>query len=185
MKFQLKLVNRIFYLLPRIIVYIVFILFLIIFFLVNFAYFEPYLYPLHLLQGKAEIVTNNAIIGPYPEKSELIRLKEKFHITTDISLLTPSLPQEKSLLEEESKWDKELGLKFYNFPMEYFDLKSQNNYKMVIAIIKFIKQHPNEKFYIHCYLGKNRVGLVKKILIKDYHIEHKFSKNHKKLVFQK
>jgi len=164
MKYLLKFLNNLIYLFPRILIWTIFILFLIISFLVYFSYFEPYLYPLHFLKGKAEIINENVIIGPYPEKSELKRLKEKFKITTVISLLNPNLPQEKSLLEKEEKIANELGLKLYNFPLEYLDLNSEHNRKVLSELKNFIKEHPKEKFYIHCYLGRHRVKLIKEFL---------------------
>jgi hypothetical protein len=134
---------------------------MVILFLNYFGYFEPYLYPLHFLKGKAEIVSYNVIIGPYPTKKELERLKNKFSVTTVISLFNPSLPQEKSLIEREDKITRELKLKFYNFPLEYVNLKGEHNRKVLSDLLKFLQKNPNEKYYIHCYLGKHRTEFVK------------------------
>jgi len=155
------LVDNFIYFAPRIIVYTIFVLFLLLSILIYFSYFEPYLYPLHFSKGKVEIVSNNVLIGPYPEKKELQRLKDKFHVTTVISLLNSSLPQEKSLIDRESKVTEILGLKFYNFPLEYIDIHGLHNRKVLSDLIEFIKNNPNEKFYIHDYLGRHRVKLIK------------------------
>jgi len=131
-----------------------------LFYLTNFSYFEPYLFPLHLIKGKAKYIKKNVIIGPYPNKRELKILKEKLRITIVISLLNPNLPPEKSLLNDELKNTKELGLKFYNYPFNYFNLKSEYNLSMIKKIKSLIEKNPQEIFYIHCYFGKHRVKLV-------------------------
>ncbi len=160
----MSVLSKFIYLLPRIILYSIFLIYLFLFFLINFSYFEPYLYPLHLIKGKAKYVKKNIIIGPYPNKRELKILKEKLGITVVISLLNPNLLPEKSLLNEELKNTKELGLKFYNYPLEYFNLNSEYNLSMIQKIKFSIKKNPQEIFYIHCYLGKHRVELVEEYI---------------------
>lgn len=152
------------YLLPRIIAYVIILLFFFIFISINFRYLETYLFPLHLLKGKAKFISKNVIIGPYPEKRDLKKLKEKQGVTVVISLLDPSIPFEKSLLEKEKEITEKLGLKLFNFPLGYFHLRSEKNQQVVEEIIQFIKSYPKEKFYIHCYLGKHRIELVRERL---------------------
>jgi hypothetical protein len=160
----MSILSKLIYLLPRIIVYSIFLIFLFLSFLTYFSYFEPYLYPLHLIKGKAKYVKKNVIIGPNPNKRELKILKEKLGITVVISLLNPNLLPEKSLLNEELKNTKELGLKFFNYPLEYFNLNSEYNLSMVQKLKSLIDKNPQETFYIHCYLGKHRTKLVEKYI---------------------
>lgn len=163
MKYLIKLTKNFIYYLPRIFVFSIFIVFLIFAFFSYFGYFEPYLYPLHLMKGKAEKIKENIIIGPFPESSDLKKLKEKFKVTAIISLLDPELPYENSLIEVESKRVKKLGLKFYNFPMTSSNLNSEKNSKSLKKIVELIKTNPNEVYYIHCYKGKHRVTLIKEL----------------------
>lgn len=133
-------------------------------FLTFFDFFEPYLYPLHMAQGKARSVTPQCVVGPYPREAELIRLKTKLGIVHIVSLLDETLPQEKALLMKEEKLCKKHHLHLLKYPMSYFSLDSAANRKTIDTLLTYIKQHPQDKFYIHCYLGKHRAGKVEAIL---------------------
>jgi|GEM_PF-5896667 len=45
-------------------------------FLANFAIFEPFLFPLHYLQGNVHHVTQTIIVGPYPDEGLLENLHQ-------------------------------------------------------------------------------------------------------------
>ena len=129
-----------------------------------FVYLEPIFNPLHFLIGKAYKVENNVIIGPYPHYNELKKLKKRFGVDYDISLLDSDIPPEKFFLEEESKNCKLLEIKFLNFPMFYRPLRTKEHIATATAIAHFILNNKDKKFYIHCYRGINRAGLVRDVL---------------------
>lgn len=143
-----------------------FILFLVIMaapayvLLSNFAVFEPYLYPLHLLQGNVRYASRHIIVGHYPDYGLLVDLRKR-GVKTIISLLDPKLIYEKSLINREDKLASTLGIKEYNFPMNSSQPStSALNSRALRNIQKIIDRNPHALIYIHCYLGKHRVGDV-------------------------
>ncbi len=132
---------------------------------VYFSYIEPYLFPLRMIQGKARYVTENIIIGPYPHEKDLEKLVKVNDVRVIVSLLNPSLPFEKSLLEKEKKLVGEFKLAFYNVPLSFLNLDSPENYIQIEKIRKILEKHRGEKVYIHCYLGRHRVGFLAEKLL--------------------
>ncbi len=134
-------------------------------FLANFAIFEPYLFPLHYLQGNVHRVTSNIIVGPYPDEGLFENLHHRgFRVV--ISLLDPHLIYEKSLIEREDHLARELGMADYDYPMNSAEPPtSPLNARALRKIRHFIEHHPKTRIYIHCYLGKHRVGDVAAMLI--------------------
>ncbi|MHB1544719.1 MAG: hypothetical protein ACYCS1_08730 [Gammaproteobacteria bacterium] len=135
-------------------------------FLANFAVFEPFLFPLHYLQGNVHHVSQKIIVGPYPDEGLLKNLHHR-GIRIVVSLLDPHLIYEKSLIEREDHLTKELGMTAYNFPMDSAQPPgSALNARAMHNIRVLIRKYPRVKMYIHCYLGKHRVGDVASMLIK-------------------
>ncbi len=165
MNFIEKRIKRITYVLPRIVLLSIFFLYVVFAFLSYFDYFEPYLYPLALIRGKAYPISRSIIIGPYPHYDEMKKLKENFGVETIVSLLNVKLPQENALYKREQRDAEKLGLKTYNFPMEYLPLQSESNKEKLTELTAFLRSHSTQKVYVHCYLGKHRVGFVRKGLI--------------------
>lgn len=159
-----KLLNNILFFLPRILLFGVFALYIIFAFLTYFDYFEPYIYPLKFIRGKATQVSENVIIGPYPNFEEMGRLKEKYGVRTIISLLNINLPQEKALWEREKRNAEIIGLKIYNYPMEYLPVSSKSNINEVRKLIGFVELNKKDVIYVHCYLGRHRVDFFVKNL---------------------
>lgn len=155
-----KYSSRLSFILPRAVLAVFFLVYVTFAFLSYFDYFEPYLYPLAFIRGKAYPVSDSIIIGPYPHHAELKKLKEGFGVTVVISLLNLNLPQEKALFEREKEYARELGLGLTPFPMEYLPLRSDNNRRTVGKLIGFVRERPGARVYIHCYLGRHRTGLV-------------------------
>ncbi len=162
-----RLIGKVTYLLPRLILLLIPALYVLFALLTYFDYFEAYLYPLHFIQGKASKVSDRIIIGPYPHFEELKKLKEDYGVSIAVSLLNVNLPQEKALYEREKKSAEMLGMVSVSFPMEYFPLESSSNRKVLRDVVGFIRSHKAGRLYIHCYLGKHRVGLVKKVLSRE------------------
>jgi hypothetical protein len=167
-----RLLDEFFYIISRAMLVTVFLVYAALSALSYFDYFEPYLYPLHIAQGTVSSVGKNIFLGPYPRHEELKELKMRYKVDIVISLLDVSLPQERALYEREKEESRELGLTVVNFPMNYWSLAAgvhiNANEQMLDQLIGFIKANPNKKFYIHCYLGRHRVGFVKKNLVKRY-----------------
>lgn len=159
-----KLFNNILFFLPRVILFGVFILYLTFALLSYLDYFEPYIYPLKLMKGKATQLSKNVIVGPYPDFEEMKRLKEKYDIRIIISLLNINLPQEMALWEREKRHAEMLNIEIYNFPMEYLPVDSKSNINNVKKIIKFMESRKKTTVYIHCYLGRHRVDFVAKYI---------------------
>lgn len=162
MNYLKKLIKKILYFLPRIILLSAFFLYVSFAFLTYFDYLEPYLFPLHFIRGKAYYISEDIIVGPYPHHEELKKLKERYRVEVIISLLNTDLPQEKALFEKERSESEKLGLEIVSFPLEYLAINSESNNKARKAIIRTIAGNKAKKIYIHCYLGKHRVGFVKK-----------------------
>lgn len=127
---------------------------------VYFGYIEPYIFPLRFIQGDARYLTENIIIGPYPHKKDFEKLINVNKVTVIISLLNPSLPFEKSLLNREKETLSEFKVRFYNVPLSFLRMNSQENYRAVAKVKEIIEKHRGEKIYIHCYLGRHRVGFL-------------------------
>jgi len=98
--------------------------------------------------------------GPYPTEERIIQLKEQGY-TDVISLLNPIVvPFEWKLFDEEKKNAEAIGLHFIHIPMVPWISENEN----AILKIKEIAQHGKGKYYIHCYLGKDRINVVKRVL---------------------
>jgi hypothetical protein len=159
--------KRIIYVLPRILLVSIFFLYVVFAFLSYFDYFEPYLYPLALIRGKAYPVSHTLIMGPYPHYSEMKMLKAKYGVAAMVSLLNDHLPQEKALYEREQRDAETLGLKTFSFPLGYVPLQSESNKKRLKELAAFLRSRGTQVMYIHCYLGKHRVSFVREGLLEE------------------
>lgn len=108
--------------------------------------------------AKVGEVSQRLSFGPYPDKDELELLKEQGYDGV-ISLLHPAIPFEEVLLQQEKKNTAEVGLKFYSFPM--LPWISEN--KPALTGIRALIQQPDQRFYVHCYLGQHRANLVRRM----------------------
>ncbi|MHB1174422.1 MAG: protein-tyrosine phosphatase family protein [Sulfuriferula sp.] len=130
----------------------------------NFAVFEPYLFPLHSLQGRVRQVMPNVIVGPYPDVSLLTNLRHR-GVTVVISLLDQNLIYEKSLIRRENALSSQLDITEYNTPMNSSQpSNSLLNATALTRIQEILRNHPHDKVYIHCYLGKHRAAQVAQML---------------------
>ena len=100
------------------------------------------------------------VFGPYPSKNQIIQLKKE-NYSGIISLLHPAVvPFEPKLIYDEDAAAKEAGIEVIHTPM--LPWVSQN-----IASIETIKKlivTGKGKYYVHCYLGKDRVNVVRRII---------------------
>jgi len=98
--------------------------------------------------------------GPYPEEELLIQLKEEGYVGV-ITLLSPTLPFENQLLQQEIERGEKVGMPIHSFPM----LPWVGDNTESINGIKSLVSSEEGKFYIHCYLGKHRVDMVKQVIM--------------------
>jgi protein tyrosine phosphatase (PTP) superfamily phosphohydrolase (DUF442 family) len=103
-------------------------------------------------------------IGPCPVKFDFQRLKAQGY-TTIVSLLHPAVvPFEPVLLKEETENAQAAGLKFLNIPMLPW---LSENAEAVTKITELLgAPTKDERYYIHCYLGTDRVQIVRRLLEK-------------------
>lgn len=97
--------------------------------------------------------------GPYPDAQKMEELKEQGYDGV-ITLLNPTIPFEKVLLKEEMQNGKAIGIPVYSQPMLPW---VSNNRESLNAVKRLVSQQ-DKRFYIHCYLGKHRVDLVRREL---------------------
>jgi protein tyrosine phosphatase (PTP) superfamily phosphohydrolase (DUF442 family) len=116
------------------------------------------------LKGLASARTNTDnkqfTFGSYPTIDELETLKNEGY-TSVISLLHPAVtPFEPVLLEEEKVNCKKVGLSIISIPM----LPWVSDNEEALNKIKQLAKSNEGKYYVHCYLGKDRVNVVKRII---------------------
>lgn len=101
------------------------------------------------------------VFGPYPEKDRLAALKTQGYSAV-ISLLSPAVvPFEPVLLAREQAAAKEVGMEVIHIPM--LPWVSSNDH--VKARLKEIESRGPGKYYVHCYLGKDRVNVFRNMLV--------------------
>lgn len=130
----------------------------------NFDAFEPYLFPLHYLQGNVRSVSDNVLVGHYPDYGLLSELDQR-GVKIVISLLNDKLIYEEPLIQREVAYSRQLGMTDLNFKMDSQQPpNSPLNRAAIDNIKKVIAANPRSKIYIHCYFGKHRTGYVEQQL---------------------
>lgn len=100
------------------------------------------------------------VFGPYPEKDRLAALKAEGY-TAVISLLSKAVvPFEPVLLSREEAAAKEAGIELIHIPM--LPWVSDNDH--VEAKLRELNKRGPGKYYVHCYLGKDRVNVFRRML---------------------
>lgn len=99
------------------------------------------------------------VYGPYPDAEQLDELRDEGYDGV-IALLSPKIPFEKVLLDKELKNGEAAGIPVYSRPM----LPWISGNKDSLAAIRALADQRDKQFYIHCYLGKHRVDLVRQDL---------------------
>lgn len=127
-----------------------------------FNLFQPDHFPMDFVRGEAFQVNEDLILGPYPSYKELLKLK-RMGVTTIVSLMNPDFPIEAPLIKEQDELCRKYELTCVNFPLSVLKLNSDGNHQQVKKVIKYLQSTAGGK-YVHCYLGRHRVGLVKKEL---------------------
>jgi len=98
--------------------------------------------------------------GPYPTLERLQELKAEGY-TAVISLLHPAVvPFEPKLIADEKENARKVGIKLIHLPM----LPWISDNKAVLDSIRAIALKGTGKYYVHCYLGIDRVNLVRRVI---------------------
>lgn len=102
------------------------------------------------------------VMGAYPDLKQLRRLKESGYAGV-VSLLSELVvPAEPNLIRQEDENAKKIGIKLIRIPM--LPWVSGNNES--IDKIHTLAKEGNGKYFVHCYLGRDRVNVFRKI-VKD------------------
>lgn len=125
--------------------------------------FQPDAFPMSFVRGQAREAAPNVIVGPYPTDGEL-RLLAKNGVTEVVSLMDPESVVESKLVAEEKELVASRGLRFRNFPMDFQDMNGQKSLGALEEAVQRISARGGEKLYVHCYLGRHRVGMVEAAL---------------------
>ena len=99
------------------------------------------------------------VFGPYPDADKLVELKGEGYDGV-IALLSPKVPFERVLLDQEEDNGEEAGIRVYSRPM----LPWITGNEASLEAIKALAAQKDKQFYIHCYLGKHRVDIVRQEL---------------------
>jgi hypothetical protein len=99
------------------------------------------------------------VFGPYPDAERLAELEDEGYDGV-IALLSPKVPFEGVLLEQEKDNGKDAGIPVYSRPM----LPWITGNEASLEAIKALAAQEDKQFYIHCYLGKHRVDIVRQEL---------------------
>lgn len=109
---------------------------------------------------KERVGNTEFVFGPYPTYEELKKLQDDGY-TAVVSLLHPAVvPFEPKLISDEREATKSLGLQLIEIPM----LPWVSDNEEAIEKIKDLAQNGYGKYYVHCYLGIDRVNIFKRII---------------------
>ena len=97
------------------------------------------------------------VYGSYPNEEMIKSLKEKGYDGIITLLHEMVIPAEPALLKDENELAKKYGIKLINMPMMPW---ISENGKILQDAKKFIEKEKG-LYYVHCYLGRDRVNIFK------------------------
>ena len=107
-----------------------------------------------------ELTGTRFTFGPYPTESDLRRLKAE-GFTDVISLLHPAVvPFEPALLSREVEAAETAGINLIHTPMLPWLSENVESLERLRTVI----QEGEGKYYVHCYLGRDRVAVVRRLV---------------------
>ena len=116
-----------------------------------------------LLRDQSGAVTEAGMhftFGPYPDEDRLRELKDEGY-TAVVPLLHPAvIPFEPELLLREKAAAERVGLEVIHLPMLPWVSANSEALERVRALAK----SGRGRYYVHCYLGKDRVQLVRRVV---------------------
>lgn len=117
----------------------------------------------HLVNGLQPVQTDTVArftFGPYPERERFEQLRED-GFTAVVSLLHPAIvPFEPTLIARERELAEEFGLEFIHAPM----LPWVGDNAETLELLKGLAVRDIGRYYVHCYLGRDRVGTVRALI---------------------
>ncbi len=136
-----------------------------------YSAFKPESYPLKFIRGDVRPISENVIIGPYPEKKEWLKLRNDIGVDVLVSLMDPNSVVEGRFVKAEKAMAEKYGMEFLNFPMDFLHLSNDSNKAAAAKLSEYILNSGGDKlFYVHCYLGRHRVkvfGEAFKVLLEE------------------
>lgn len=100
------------------------------------------------------------VFGSFPEEAKIKLLKER-NFTAIISLMHEAVvPFEPKLINEEKESCKNVGMKLINIPMLPWISENEE----ALNRLKDLALNKPGKYYVHCYLGKDRVNIAKRVI---------------------
>jgi protein tyrosine phosphatase (PTP) superfamily phosphohydrolase (DUF442 family) len=98
--------------------------------------------------------------GPFPDQAKLEQLKAEGY-TAVISLLHPAVvPFEPQLIRREEEEAKAAGIELLHLPMLPWVSDNADS----IAKLRELAEKKEGRYYIHCYLGTDRVNVARRII---------------------
>lgn len=110
------------------------------------------------LTGREETQGERLTFGSYPDEAKLRELEAEGYDGV-ITLLNPDIPFERVLLEREQASAEEIGIPVRSYPMLPWISQNERALTGIAALVG-----GEGRYYIHCYLGKHRVELVRRKL---------------------
>lgn len=105
--------------------------------------------------------------GPYPTESRMRRLKATGF--TVVSLLNSAVvPFEPQLIAQEDKLAREIGVTIIHLPM----LPWISGNHAALQRIRELAHDATRRYYVHCYLGKDRVQIVRRVVEEETGTRH-------------
>lgn len=101
--------------------------------------------------------------GAYPDEEKLEELKEDGYIGVISLLHSMVIPAEPILMEKEVINAKKVGIQLISVPMLPWIVENDAS----VLKIKDIARNFKGKYYVHCYLGKDRANVFRNIIEKE------------------
>ncbi len=100
------------------------------------------------------------VFGPYPDENRIQSLKNE-NFSGIISLLHKAIiPFEPRLLAEEKSLTSKYNIELIHIPLMPWISENEESLKK----LKHFASNAKGKYYVHCYLGKDRVAVAKRII---------------------
>jgi len=125
-----------------------------------FLVLAPDRFPVNFVRGEVVKVREDLLLGPYPVEEEL-RVLKRLGVEEVVSLLDADSPVEGHLVARERKLVETLGMRFVNIPFPVSEVIREPEEKRLAGIAWHIESHPASLRYVHCYLGRHRVMLLR------------------------
>jgi len=125
--------------------------------------FQPDVFPMSFVRGEVREFAPGVLGGPYPTEAEL-RILKRNGVVEVISLMDPESAVESKLVADEKKLADSKGLRFLNYPVDFKDMSSPESAAALDKAMSRIAMRGDKLVYVHCYLGRHRVGLLEKAL---------------------